>query len=46
MWKAVIALVAVFVALTSGAAAQDDVDEQLWVDYHGHFYLDTDCFST
>jgi hypothetical protein len=42
LWKPLIASVAVFVALASGAAAQDDVDEQLWVDYHGHFYLDPD----
>ena len=35
------AAIVAFAVLASGAAAQDDdVNEQLWIDYHEHFYLD------
>jgi hypothetical protein len=39
MWRSVIALVAVVAALASGAAADNDATEQLWLDYHRHFYV-------
>lgn len=40
MSKFVVATILVLAALSSGAAAQDDVDGQLWFDYHKHYYLD------
>ena len=32
-------MAAIVAALASSAVAEDDVTEQLWFDFHGHFYL-------
>lgn len=34
-----ITAVAMLVTLACGAAAQDDVSEQIWLDYHRHFHI-------
>jgi len=39
LWKILIGVIAAAIVLASGAAADNDATEQLWVDYHAHFHI-------